>query len=251
MSDGYRAVVFDFFGTLTSAVTRGPAHARVAEILGCEPHRFTDMLNRSYRARLRGEYGTPSAALRRIATELGQRPGPAAVAAATHVRREAIGADITLRAGAVWTLWKIRAGGLRTALVTDCTDELPDLVAGLPIAAHLDATVFSAELGVAKPDPVMFLTASRRLGVAPEQCLYVGDGGGRELSGARRAGMTAVRLAAHDLAEHLTFDPEPAWDGPTVADLRDVPDLALAGRLDAGRPAAARPTATDGAILAR
>lgn len=229
MSDGYRAVLFDFFGTLTRAVTRGPGHARVAEILGCDPDRFADMLNRTYRARLRGEYGEPDAALRRIAVELGRRPSPAMVAEAARARRQAVGDDITLRAGAVWTLWTIRAHGLRTGLVSDCTDELPAVVATLPIAAHLDATVYSVELGVGKPDPAMFLTASRQLGVSPEQCLYIGDGGGRELSGARRTGMTAVRLAAPDLVEHLSFDQEPGWDGPTVVDLREVLGLAIPG----------------------
>jgi putative hydrolase of the HAD superfamily len=229
MSDGYRAVLFDFFGTLTRAVTRGPAHLRVAEILGCDPDRFTDVLNRSYGARLRGEYGEPDVALRRIAAELGQRPSAAVVAEATRVRRQAIGDDVTLRAGAVWTLWTVRARGLRTGLVSDCTDELPALVATLPIATHLDATVYSVELGVSKPDPAMFLTASRRLNVPPEQCLYIGDGGGRELSGARRTGMTAVRLAAPDLVDHLSFDREPEWHGPTVVDLREVLHLAVPG----------------------
>jgi putative hydrolase of the HAD superfamily len=229
MSDGYRAVLFDFFGTLTRAVTRGPAHAWVAEILGCDPDRFTEVLNRTFRARLRGEYGEPDTALRRIAAELGQQPSPATVAEAARLRRQAVGDDITLRAGAVWTLWTIQARGLRTGLVSDCTDELPAVVASLPIAAHLDTTVYSVELGVGKPDPAMFLTASRRLGVSPEQCLYVGDGGGRELSGARRTGMTAVRLAAPDLVEHLSFDPEPQWLGPTVVDLRDVLGLAVPG----------------------
>ena len=32
-----RAVVFDFFGTLTRSVSRGPQHRVVARILGCDP----------------------------------------------------------------------------------------------------------------------------------------------------------------------------------------------------------------------
>src|SRR5690606_22672577 len=32
-----RAVVFDFFGTLTRAVRRGPGHLETARILGCDP----------------------------------------------------------------------------------------------------------------------------------------------------------------------------------------------------------------------
>jgi putative hydrolase of the HAD superfamily len=61
--------------------------------------------------------------------------------------------------------------------------------------------------------------------VAPEDCLYVGDGGGHELTGADHAGMTAVRLIAPDLITHLSFNTDKHWTGPTVLDLADVLDL--------------------------
>jgi putative hydrolase of the HAD superfamily len=101
----------------------------------------------------------------------------------------------------------------------------------MPIAELLDATVYSVHLGVTKPHPALFQTVCHRLGVRPEQCVYVGDGGGRELSGARSVGMTAVRLAAPDLVSHLVFDREPDWDGATVASLSAAADLALTSRL--------------------
>ncbi|WP_433688115.1 hypothetical protein ACQP0I_04950 [Micromonospora carbonacea] len=37
--------------------------------------------------------------------------------------------------------------------------------------------------------------------------------------------MTAVRLAAPDLAGHMVFNAEPAWDGPELGSLSDVLDL--------------------------
>ena len=73
-----------------------------------------------------------------------------------------------------------------------------------------------------KPDPALYTAICARLDVAPADCLYVGDGGGRELSGAVRAGMTAVQLTAPDLDRHLSFDAEPDWHGPTVARLIDT-----------------------------
>ena len=68
--------------------------------------------------------------------------------------------------------------------------------------------------------------------------LHVGDGGSRELTGATRAGLTAVRLAAPDLADHLVFDADVDWTGPTVTSLSALPDEVLPGTGATGAGAA-------------
>jgi putative hydrolase of the HAD superfamily len=45
-----------------------------------------------------------------------------------------------------------------------------------------------------KPAPAAFLEAARRLGLAAEACLYVGDDPERDVQGARRAGMATARV---------------------------------------------------------
>jgi len=231
MADTYAAVVFDFFGTLTSAMPRSPVIPRVARVLGCDPVAFTVLLDRTYPARVRGELGDARHAMRWIAWRLGRSPSPAQVSEAVRLRTDGIRRGLRLRPDAICTLWTLRSLGVRTGLVSDCTDEVPPLVAQLPVARLLDATVFSIHLGIGKPDVEVFLTASHRLGVAPARCLYVGDGDGRELSGARTAGMTPVRLVAPDLTAHMVFDPEPSWTGYTVATLGAVVDLAFPGAI--------------------
>src|SRR2546430_2415664 len=52
-----RAVLFDFFGTLTRAVARGRAHQNIARWLGCDPRAFTAELNQTFLVRARGGYG--------------------------------------------------------------------------------------------------------------------------------------------------------------------------------------------------
>jgi FMN phosphatase YigB (HAD superfamily) len=53
----------------------------------------------------------------------------------------------------------------------------------------------------------------------------VGDGSYRELSGATAVGMRAVMIRDPDEdAEVLRFDADD-WDGPAIADLREVPGL--------------------------
>src|SRR6185312_3890966 len=130
--------------------------------------------------------------------------------------------DTRLRADAVSTLLALRRLGLSSGLISDCTHELPAFLPSLPVADLLDARVFSVEVGFCKPDPRIYWAACEELGVRPEECVYVGDGGSRELSGAAAVGMTAVRLNAPDLADHLVFDRDTAFDGPVVDSLTDL-----------------------------
>lgn len=239
----YRAVVFDFFGTLTCAVTRGPRHAHVARLLGCDPGTLVDLLDRSFLARCEGRYGSPAATLRWMCDQLGTDPTDAELRAAGAARVAAVRADTRLRPESVPTLRELRRCGLRTAVVSDCGYELPAFLPCLPVAALLDTVVYSVDIGTRKPDPAMYAAACARLGVRPRECVYVGDGGSRELTGARAVGMTAVRLAAPDLSGHLAFDSEPDWDGPVIETLSEIVPLvspdraAAAGRGPARRVA--------------
>ena len=84
----------------------------------------------------------------------------------------------------------LRAGGLKTGLVSnswsiDHYDR--DLLAEL-----FDDVVISAEVGMHKPEPEIYLLAAEGLGVAPGACLFVDDL--REnCEGAEAVGMTAIR----------------------------------------------------------
>jgi putative hydrolase of the HAD superfamily len=222
----YRAVVFDFFGTLTRAVRRGPQHADIARRLGCDPDAMIGVLDRTFRVRARGGFGSAEATLRLVTDQAGGRPRASQVRAELPARADALKADAPLRPDAVRVLTALRRRGLATAVLSDCTHELPAFLPGLPIAPLLDATVYSVEVGRCKPDPAIYLDACRRLGVEPSECLYVGDGGSGELTGAEAVGMTAVRLAAPDLAGHLVFDADREFAGLQVSCLTEVVQLA-------------------------
>ena len=73
----------------------------------------------------------------------------------------------------------------------------------------------SERLGSYKPDPAIYRTAAQRLGVAPGDCVYVGDGADGELAGAAAVGMTVLRTTEHQ-------DTEPGWIGTVIANLGQV-----------------------------
>jgi putative hydrolase of the HAD superfamily len=226
-----RAVVFDFFGTLTTAVRRGPRHAVIARLLGCDPAAFFAELDRTFYLRAAGQYGDPIDGLRRVAYAAGGRPKLAELAYAVAARVDAVHADTALRPEAVSVLSRLRRGGTPVAVVSDCWYELPAFLPRLDIAPFLEGCVYSVQVGHCKPHPAMYLEACRQLRFDPDECLYVGDGGSRELSGAHEVGMAAVRLAAPDLAGHLVFGGDGDWSGPVVTSLTEV--LAMVERTPA------------------
>ncbi|MGH3736684.1 MAG: HAD family hydrolase [Micromonosporaceae bacterium] len=228
---GVRAVLFDLAGTLTTAISsvqRNTAHQRVADALGVAPDAYLEVLLGSYFDRASGRRGTMEQTMRWVARCTGANPTESQLIHACALRRAAERAHLRPRGEAVRVLAGLRSLGVRTAVVSDCTHEVPTAWPMFPLAPYVDAPVFSIEVGACKPDQQMYATACRRLGVPPERCLYVGDGGSRELTGARQAGMTAIRLVAEDSARHAALRTESGWDGPVIRSLTEVLSMVAA-----------------------
>ena len=64
-----------------------------------------------------------------------------------------------------------------------------------PICNLFDSVIFSCEVGYVKPERAIYEIALKSLGVQPEDAMFVGDGGARELEGAKAIGMTTVMIA--------------------------------------------------------
>ncbi|MBQ7669208.1 MAG: HAD-IA family hydrolase [Clostridia bacterium] len=83
----------------------------------------------------------------------------------------------------------LKESGFKIGLITNCFSEEVDLIKESVLYKYFDAVMFSYEQGVKKPDPVIFERCMASLGVAPDECVYVGDGGANELERARELGM--------------------------------------------------------------
>ncbi|MFC8361182.1 HAD family hydrolase [Streptomyces griseorubiginosus] len=219
------AVVFDFFGTLTPST---PAHvwddhaARSAAPLGLPVRTWRTALDASFPERATGSLGDLTATFRTLARRCGVEPTDEALAAACTARLTAQRELFGLRADAVPTLRALRARGLRVGVLSDCTVELAQTWPQLPVADLVDARVLSCEEGRRKPDPELFRLIAHHLDAAPEECLYIGDGGGDELAGASRCGMRAFMLRTSDWADNDAHARDDDWAGPSVSALTDV-----------------------------
>ncbi|MDE5932180.1 MAG: HAD-IA family hydrolase, partial [Lachnospiraceae bacterium] len=69
------------------------------------------------------------------------------------------------------------------------------------LSPFFDDAVFSCDVGLLKPDRHIYELAMQRLGVSPEICLFVGDGGSNELQGAKSVGMKTVFTEALEVKD--------------------------------------------------
>jgi HAD superfamily hydrolase (TIGR01509 family) len=92
-------------------------------------------------------------------------------------------------------LERLRARGIKTAVVSNAAfppEMMRRQVAGNGIAPRVDTVVFSSEIGRRKPAPELYREALTRLGVRPDEALFVGDRLLEDYEGPRRLGMQAV-----------------------------------------------------------
>jgi HAD superfamily hydrolase (TIGR01509 family) len=90
----------------------------------------------------------------------------------------------------------LRARGLLTGLVSNAFDPgwlLHRDLADMGLADRLDAAVFSSEVGLRKPHPAVFEATLDKLGVEPEEAVFVGDRRYEDVRGAKELGMTTVQ----------------------------------------------------------
>jgi len=75
----------------------------------------------------------------------------------------------------IGVLDELRARGVRLAVVSDASPNLPDLHVGVGLGGYFEAYAISAVLGCNKPDPRMYRHASDALELDPQRCLFVDD----------------------------------------------------------------------------
>lgn len=194
----------------------------MAAAVGMEPEAFRRGWRETLIERQTGGFRTVEDNVRAICERAGARPDEAGLARAVAVRRRLYEERFHPRPGAVETLGWLRERGYRTALVSMCAPDAPGFWHASPLAGLIEVLVFSCAVGLRKPDPRIYLAACQSLGVEPSACLYVGDGGYRELTGAEAVGMHPVRIAdPSEPAEVLRPEPDD-WRGPTISSLAEL-----------------------------
>ena len=88
----------------------------------------------------------------------------------------------------------LATAGIRLAVISNWDERLRPLLQQLELSDYFETIIVSCEAGFAKPSPVIFENAIKKLGLPPESILHVGDNLTADVQGARGAGFRAVRI---------------------------------------------------------
>jgi len=223
-----RGVIFDLFGTLVEGWGTETAAAKgeeIAEILGAPTAAFRDLMESTYTLRANGQLGPPEAMLRELSAMIGHTPSQEAVERAATHRIDQFREVLREPRPEVRSLLAVlRDRGYRLGLISDCSGETPSIWRDLVWTGPIQAAIFSWCERARKPDPRLYRQAAKLLRLDCAECLYVGDGGSQELTGAEAVGMPAYQylVPRADGDRVLQYDPGPVWRGPTISTLSEV-----------------------------
>ena len=186
--DAYDTIVTCDFSVLRREL---PALADLpADIWNEEYGRFSPLLNdgRMSKAEAFGE----------ILRAHGREPQPEMVREMVRRDQELLLANSRLFDDAIPFLEKLRARGIKIAIVSNCTENTRPMLVALGVAALADTLVLSCEVGAAKPAAEIFRHALGRLGVAAEAAVFVDDQASF-CAGSVAVGISAVQIVRGEL----------------------------------------------------
>lgn len=188
-----KAVVFDMFETLIT-LFEGRIYfgENIAEDVGADPALFRKEWHATEHERSIGKY-TIEEALELVLKKLGVY-SEANVKLAADKRKENLTDSFSgVPDESIALLQELKNRNIKVGLITNMFSDERDFVRHSNLMPYFDAALISYEEGLCKPDLALFEKMIQLLDVKPEECLYVGDGGSKELYAAREAGMHPIQ----------------------------------------------------------
>ncbi|MBP8969024.1 MAG: HAD-IA family hydrolase [Lachnospiraceae bacterium] len=196
-----KAVIFDMFETLVSLFEgRTYFGEHIAADVGIDPAAFRKEWHSIEKDRSIGIYSIEEGlevVLKRLGIYSAEK-----VELAASKRRDSLTDTFNGIPDATFDMLdELKKRNIRIGLITNTFSDERDFIRASRLFPYFDVALISYEQGVCKPDPEIYRRMLVELGLKPEECLYVGDGGSNELYAARDAGMHPVQCTwFHDMA---------------------------------------------------
>ena len=230
----YKAIIFDLYGTLVenfSSQAYDQVQEQMAKTLDIPYLKFRQLMLETINDKSSGGYYAVEDNILEICRRLSVKVNTTQIEQVVTLHYEFSKSTLVIESKVLEALDTLKSDGLLLGLITNCRPPIPSAFSQSSLAQYIDVPVFSCEERIRKPSPGIYQIACERLKVQPQECLYVGDGSGEELTGAAAVGMLPI-LKRVDLTDvYDPYRPEVEnWQGiaiDEIAELRDiVPELA-------------------------
>ena len=188
-----RAVIFDMFETLITHF-EAPLYfgEQIAIDAGIPPDVFLPRWHPTERDRSIGKLSFEETVTQIL--QENQRYSPELLSAITQKRIQAKKACFEhLHPQILPLLSALKDRGMLIGLISNCYSEEVAPIRESILFPYFDACFLSYEQGMQKPDEAIFRNCLNALRVNAQECLYVGDGGSRELEAASALGMKVLQ----------------------------------------------------------
>jgi putative hydrolase of the HAD superfamily len=223
----YKAIIFDLFGTLVDSYSvqgYNKLLADMASALELPKKDFSQLWLDTTYERGTGIFKTTGESIRHILKLLKVSVSEENIEKCEQIRRETTRKALTPKNGAAAILKTLRGLGYKIGLITNCSAEVPLMWQNTEFTSLFDVTIFSASVGIKKPEPQIYTMACEQLGVESTDCLYIGDGDSNELTGASQLGMDAVMIRDPDETDPYRLV-EVVWDGRKIENFTEILEM--------------------------
>ena len=225
----YKAIIFDLFGTLVDNFSINKyknMNTAMATILEIEPLKFIDEWWGTFELRALGKIKGPEENIEYICEKIGKKVSGDKIKKAAKVRFDFGKVSLKPRQNYIQTLKKLIRLDYKLGLVSDCSYETVRAWENSQLRKIFKNPVFSAEVGIKKPDIRIYQIACKKLNVEPCHCIYVGDGSSNELTGAANAGMKPIRIQVpYEISEDNYMIDKDKLDCHIIKNIDELLDL--------------------------
>jgi putative hydrolase of the HAD superfamily len=88
----------------------------------------------------------------------------------------------------------LKANGKKIGLVSNADVSEIEAWPQSPISELFDSTIMSCYVGMVKPEANIYNLSLKQLGLQPNECIFIGDGGSNELKGAKSVGLNTIMI---------------------------------------------------------
>jgi HAD superfamily hydrolase (TIGR01549 family) len=188
-----KAVFFDLYETL---ITEWDGNQKKAvystDELGLNPKVFKAEWDSRRELRMNGTFPDHPSVVRDILNSHGKYSDPDVI---EKVYQKRIWAKTVpfqqINPEVIELLARLKEKDIKLGLISNCAPEEVYSWSTSNLADYFDEVIFSYEVKFAKPSPEIYQLACEKIGVTPEESIFIGDGGSNELVGAAEAGLKA------------------------------------------------------------